>query len=383
MRIFQRLGLGLSSSLFSFLLVIFALFASVYFVLDTPGTLKQVLRQSGVYSIVIDNELIAQTDTSNKLLLDNPVVKQALQQAFPTSYVQTTSENNIDATYNWIHGLTPKPNYSVDVSGPKNTFADNLASAVEQKLNALPVCTKLVAIPTTPAEVLALTCRPIGVPVDRFVTAARDQATASNIFSQIADSTTKLTDKQGKPLTDKLSYVPTAHRYYIWSLYIIPAILLLCGVAIIFWSESRRAGLKRIARILIVTGIMSILLSILAVWAIGKGVHLLQDQSASLLAVQTKLLEVANLLGADLRNWWIGIGAGYIVIAIIILIALKLRGTKSVQQVKALNKSLGYNNNIPAAGTKFGPRTNDEVADTHEKSGQTTGQAPQHSRKIQ
>jgi hypothetical protein len=366
MMFFRRLGLGLATSLFSFLLIVFALFASVFFVLDNPGTLKTALSQSGIYNVAVSLTAQKQQGLGLALPLDNPEVKQALTSALPASYIQATSERNIDSTYDWIHGRVQKPTYVADVSQPKNAFANNISTLVEQKFSALPVCTKLIAIPTTAAEVLNLTCRPAGIPASLVAAAAQLQIAQSGVIDTVATSATTLQDNNGQSLTDKLSYVPKAHRYYIISLYVIPFLLLLSGTAIFFWSQSRRSALKVMARMLLVTGLLSIIFSLVAVWALGQGVHYLENSTTILAAVQGKLLDVANILGTHLRNWWIGIGAGYIVAAVTLMVLLKVKGARNTQQNEHLNAELGYNANIPSAGTTFDPHANKPPSDRPE-----------------
>lgn len=359
MGFFKRLGLGLTTSVFSLLLVVFAIFISIYMVLDRPDNLKQALRESDIYSIVIENTLTQQKEAleSSNLPLDNPEVKAAFDQAFSPEYVQSTSEQNIDATYDWLHGTTQKPNYQVDVSQPKEVFASNIQKLVSDKLGSLPACTKPseMVVPSNAEEVLSMKCRPPGLPTELVGLVAGEQVKSSSLFSEVANSVATLEDSEGRPLTDKLSIVPEIHRYYIASLYVIPAILLLCAVIIFFGSASRRWGLRTMGRILIGTGITTMLLSIAAIWLLGKGVDFLGDQNASIAALQTKLLEVAHIIGSQLRNWLVGIGGGYVLAAIALLCIGHFWGRKKEHENQALNSSLGYSTAIPKAGTTFDP----------------------------
>lgn len=355
MGLLQRLGLSLATSIFSLFLIVFAAFASVYMVLDKPPVVKQAVKDSGIYEVFLDHTLTQQRALAGNLPVDNPQVRQAVAAAFPVSYLQSTAEHNIDTTYDWVHGKRPQPDYSVDVSQPKNAFADNVATLVEQKAGSLPACTRPVMPPTTPAELLNMACRPAGLSAGQLAAAARTQAVQNTDFDRLASSITTPTDQQGRPLTDNLSFVPVGYRYYLMTLWIIPVVLLLCAAAIFFWSSTRNTGLKRLSRILFVTGIMSIILSIVAVWLLGKGVNFLGSQNNALLAVQGKLLTIADLLAAQLRTWLLGIGGAYILAGVGLFIIFKIRSRQALQRAKQLNSSLGYNPDMPSVGTTYNP----------------------------
>jgi hypothetical protein len=360
MGFFRRLGLGLSTSVFSSLVVVFALALCTYFVLDNSNEVKQALSKSGVYQVLVDSTLTQKKEQLGRYLpINNPEVQKVVRDSFSTSYLQNTTERNIDATYTWLHGLTQKPNYSADLSQPKSALADNLGMLVAQHLNGLPACTKTVALPTSVDDILSLTCRPIGVSSDFLVAATQLQVSQSNVFDRVVAPVLTFQDEQGKSLTDKMSYVPKAHHYFVMALYVIPAILLITGLAIIFWSETKRTGLRRLARILIVTGIISILLSLTVVWGLGKAARYMADSNADLLLLQGKVVEIAHILGEHFRNWLMGIGSGYALVGVILLVGGRLSGRSSMKQNKALNKSLGYSENIPTAGTRFDPTAAD------------------------
>lgn len=357
MVLLRRLGLGIVVLLFSVLLVVFALFASTYMVLDKPLTLKNALMTSGVYDVVVEKTLEQKNqELSAALPLDNPEVRQALKDAFPVSYLQSTAEHNIDATYDWVHGTTQKPDYRVDVSQPKETFAANLARLAETRMNSLPACTKMVEMPVTATDVLEMTCLPPGVPPSLIAANVREQATESKLLDDIAAATAAVKGKGGQSLADRMGFIPKAYGYYIISLYVIPVVLVLSALGVLYWSMSRRLGLRRVGGILLATGFISIGLAILIAWLLGFGARSLGNSDASWLALQSRLLEAAHLIGAQLRNWLIGIGAGYVVAGIAVLVLFKFKNRQNAEQNEDLNKSLGYSSDIPSAGTTFGPK---------------------------
>jgi hypothetical protein len=329
---------------------------SIYAVLDKPATVKSSLSQSGVYQVLVDNTLLQkQQQLSAYLPVVNSDVRKAVREAFPVAYLQSTTEHNVDITYDWVHGRTQKPQYSADLTQPKAALAENISRLVEQKMAGLPLCTGTMATPTTVADVLNLDCKPVGIPTSYLVAAARQGVEHSNVFGQVVTPVLTLQDGQGQSLTSSLSSVPKLYQKFILLLYVVPVALLLCGLAVLFWSEPRRQGLRTMARSLLIIGIITILLSLAMVWALGKGAQWASGSNNDLVLIEGKIVAIAHLIGAQLRNWLVGFGAGYIVIGIIFLLVARISGTKDAKQNKALNKSLGYNDNIPSAGTTFDP----------------------------
>lgn len=353
----RRLGIGLTASLFSFLLVLFALSITMYKVFDTPASLQKALRTSGIYDVFVEKTLTQkQKEGEINLPTDQTAqaaVNQATTGALSPGFIQKTTEQSLNQVYDWLHGRTKKLEVAVDITPAKTAFANNIAGYVQQKAAALPVCTHAVPPPTNLDELLALDCRPAGVSAEMLAGGARDQALNNQTFDQLTLTANNLKDDKDRPLGEKFEAVPKAHRYFILSLYVIPVILLLCAAAIIFGSATRRNGTKRVAHMLIWTGILSIVFAMLTAW----GLHRLGSSlsgSGEAVALQSNILRLVNSLASDLRLWWAGTGAIYALVGVGLLVVVRLIGKHTAHEVEALNKSLGYND-VPSAGTTFDP----------------------------
>jgi hypothetical protein len=358
MLFFRRLAVGCAATLFSLVLVVFALSISVFFVLDKPDTLKNALRTSGLYGSFVDATVAdKQQELGETLVLENPQLQAALKEAFTPAYLQSASEKNIDTTYDWLHGKIQKPDYSVDTSQPRAAFAANVKRLATERVAALPVCGPEVDMSVPPAAVLDMRCRPSNISVDEVASIISLHAENSYIIQDMAQSTVTIKDDNGQVLSDRFSFLPKIHTYFIWSLFIMPLALGLCVPALVFWSLSKRQGFKHIGRILLTTGLITIILAVAAAWLLGRGAEWLGGTNQVLVAIQGKLLEAGHLIGESLRNWLIGIGAGYVVVGIVALVGARIKN----------NQSLGYRSGIPAAGTMFDPakgtRPTDEPAD--------------------
>jgi hypothetical protein len=326
MDIFRRLGLRIARLLFSSSLSLVVIAISIFFVFETSGPLKQALQASGIYGASI-SDTMAEQETTTSLPTTDPGIQQALGAALPPSFLQSATEDIIDGTYAWIHETSTEPTFSVDLTSAKQRFADTLAVYIQQKLDALPTCTQVMYTPTTIDALLALTCMPYGTTSAEIATTVREQALASNIFpmGDSLDSST-LKDAQGHTLSDKLAFIPLLHSYFIAGLYALPLIAALSAIAILFWSESKRSGLKRIAWLLILAGATSVILAAAGLWLIQTGISLFGPSAVSTL--QGKLYTLAELLFTDLRIWWFVLGGVYITLGITFFIILRFHPVK-------------------------------------------------------
>lgn len=342
MNILRRFGLSIVISLFSLVTLSFALGIGAYFVLDRPAPIEQALRSSGIYEVFVGQAIISNSG-QDSAELQEPGVQQALQKAFPPSYLQTNTEAVINATYDWVHGVTQSPQFSIDLTGPKATFADAISQYTTQRLGALPRCTVATAPPTDIQSALALTCLPKGVSVASVGALVKQDAATVGPFKQASNSLsdklpgqTRVTSSAIKPgsISGKLAVIPKAHHYFVLGLYIAPLLLLLCGVAIIFWSATKRAGAKHIARTLITIGVLTILSSILSTIASEKLGKLLVEQQGSLATLQTHIVNIMTAISKDLQFWWIICGGAYILIGVIIFVILGVTKQRQPKQPK-------------------------------------------------
>lgn len=321
MTILRRLGLSLAVLLFSFSIGLVAVFISLYFVIGTPQPLKQAINKSGIYDVPIGSALVQQEGAVTVPIAD-PALQQALNQAAPPAFLQSSSEQIIDGTYGWIQGKTPMPSFSIDLNPVKHKFADNIAAYVKQKFDTLPACDQIVTPPTSVDEVLAITCKPIGVSSDTLASTAREQIIAREPF--LAGSSTIdaniLKDAQGQPLIDTLAVVPTAYNYYLLSLYVLPLIIVLSALGIIYWSATKHAGLKRVAWLLISTGITGIIAATVGIWLLDTLFSAASTSDLASGALQEKVLIIVKTLAVELRTWWLGFGIGYLLAGIALLI---------------------------------------------------------------
>jgi len=366
MNILRRLGLTFAIPLFSLLLFLLPLFIGLRFVLDTPQPLERALQSSGVYQAAADSLIKQKIQQANQgteigTALSDSGVKQSLAQAITPTYLQNNTEQVLTSIYDWVHGTVARPTFAINLQPVKTGFADNFAIYVAQKIDALPTCTSPITPPTNVNDWLALTCKPAGLTAATISDAIKQEAsqlqlTEGNNGDVLGANDIK--NKEGQSVFDKLHMVPKIHHYYIISLYVIPVLGVLCGLAIVFWSATRRKGAGHIGRTLITTGIIDVIFAWASIWILNKAVELSANRSSVISDLQTPILKALDSLSNQLQLWWIAFGAGYVVIGVVVLIIVRTTRPKQPIRAAAANHILDLAEPIAPFGsqrTSFNP----------------------------
>lgn len=365
MKLLRQLGLTFSATLFSLAVFGFAMAIGIYMVFRTPAKLESALQQSGVYSAAatsVINQSVQRSGT--QLPLNDPGVQSAIKAALPASTVQQNAEQVINSFYDWIQGRTQTPDFSVNITGIKSNVSDNVGSYLRQKLSALPTCPPGTMMPQNTNDIFNLTCIPRGVSIDQLVAQGTAAADNSGVLKDNTVTANNLKTADGQTLTQKLNNIPKAYHDFVEALFALPLLAVLTSLGVVFWSATRRTGLRRLSVTLITTGIYSTLIALVAAWGLDRAANALaSQQSGGLTALESGLVKVGDILCGDLRHWWLMFGIGYIVVGIIGVIIVRATRPKGpalahaladeVQGGEAGQHPLGHNRDIPQAGTTF------------------------------
>lgn len=321
MDVLRKLGLGLAVTIFTVSSLALAFFAGLYTIANSPQTLENALSGSALFT-QLQQTVVAQASSS---LPDDPGVQAALRQAVSPTFLQHSSQQLVANIYSWAQGTTPTPSFGVNISSVKTSFADNITTYLQQKLATLPPCTERITPPESLDDILALTCLPPSITPEIIASTARQDVLNSNLLGvdNTVDVSNEIGSSPGKTLTEQLAIIPQLYHLYLISLYILPVILLLCSLAIVFLSATKRGGIKRVAWLYISTGIVSGITAVGSVWLLGI--------LASLLGSTTTPGEVLTLiqtLASDIRQWWLIVSGVYIVLGIMLLIVIRLTRPK-------------------------------------------------------
>ena len=311
MQFVRKFLLVLLVPLFTILLYTVAIDVGFARIGTQPAAIKHILVKSGIYSSVVPSLLDQAkqvSGSSGTVSLTDPVVRAAANQTFSPQLVQNDTEAVIDGTYDWLNGTTPLPDFQIDLSSAKSDFAANVAKQAEQHLQGLPACPASSAVNFDP---LHTTCLPAGVtPASA---AAVLQSTIANgkgfLDSPVITANSIKSGNNNQPIfANQLKQVPEKYRLAKKTPLVLGALVLILGLAILFLSSTRSAGLKRIGIPLLVVGLL------LLAFAWGSNhvttKFLVPKVKVNNVALQNSVrVLVVNIEQAiDKSYWWFGAG---------------------------------------------------------------------------
>jgi uncharacterized protein YjeT (DUF2065 family) len=270
MDIAKKLALGLLSPLFIFLL--FATAFDIGFVRTAthPTTVKRLISESGVYDSLVPSALAQNktiTTSLGNISTADPAVQKAATQAISSQYVRQRTEAAIDNVYQWLDGGISQPNFKIDLSGAKGSFADSVAGSVQQRLAGLPACSavqNLAIAQSGQFDAVNATCLPSGVTAQ----AAAEQVKASLNNSQdflkdanVSAADIKSSDSSQSVFNDQLKNLPKLYRQAKRTPLILSILTILTGAGIVFLSRTWQRGLRHIGINLAVIGVIMMIFS--------------------------------------------------------------------------------------------------------------------------
>jgi hypothetical protein len=304
-----------------FLVLLYATAIDVGFVrIGThPATVKHILADSGVYQKIVPGLLNQAKQISGggaDVNLSNPLIKSAAQATFTPQFVQKNTETVLDGTYDWLDGKTPVPDFQIDLTGAKTTFANNVSQLAQQRLAGLPVCTIAQAQALSENfDALSTTCLPQGVTAASAASTLQSSILGGKGFldNPVITADSIKSGKDNKPIfSGKLKSAPTQYQRAKKTPFVLGALVVLVGLAVIFLGASRAAGLRHVGTSLIIVGVFLLVFA----WGINRLVSgtvaprfkvnnvVLQN------SVRTLMVDVEQAI--DKSYWWFG--GGYLVL---------------------------------------------------------------------
>lgn len=266
------------------------------------------------------------------LPINDPAIQAVAKQAFTPQLLQTSVEGFLNGTYDWLDGSSKDIAFSVDLSSAKQQLATGLGTYVENKVASLPVC------PNNPAaddyDAFSATCRPAALSA----TQAGSEFSA-NLLKQdflkdpvITADTLKIEGDgdQKTALTEdaKVAAVKTAYQRSSQTPLVLAILALVLAAAIVFLSSDRLRGIRRVAYIVVVIGVILLLIHA----GLGAASTKLTDKltlSGSESPQQTKLMiDFGKAVIGDVRSAIMPFVIGYIgagVAGVVIINILKKR----------------------------------------------------------
>jgi hypothetical protein len=264
--------LVLLAPLFSVLLFVMALDFGVLRIAGQPAGVKKIVADSGVYQTAVPDALAQAkqiSGSSTQIPLTQQAVLDAAGQAFTPQVVQQSTESAIDGIYDWLNGKSPTPDFSIDLTPVKATFASNVAQAAQKQAASLPIC----PTSTLPSnfDAFSATCLPKGISLSQIALNVQNDVMSGKGFLEhpvITANSVKTSD--GQPFfATKLKDAPKQFQRIKKTPTILTLLSIVVAVGIIFLSSSRRKGIRRVGITLVTVGVFMLIFA----WALNWGVN--------------------------------------------------------------------------------------------------------------
>lgn len=261
---------------FSFLLLLLAIDFAVVRSVGDPKQIKDILSENKVYETIIPNlldqakETAAKAGNGGELSLGDPAIQAAAKEAFSPQFVETTTETVIDSIFKWLEGGTPLPDFSIDLTQTKATFAGAVAQKAQQRATSLPACPR--GGQPSSDDPFKTECLPSGVTPASVGDSARTKMLNNQDFLKDPVITANSIKSEGTDksiFADQFADAPDYYQRFKASPWLIGLLALGLGAAVVFLSASRRKGLRHVGIILVIVGLGMLVLS----WGGNKAVN--------------------------------------------------------------------------------------------------------------
>jgi hypothetical protein len=266
-RVVKRLLIIIASTLYVWMIFLSVGLLEARFTIATPSTIKTWLQNSGTYGSLVDEQsklaTIQQIQANSLVQISQDEINQVARDTFPASSIQTDAEGVIDGFYGWFKGDTNGPEFKVDFSSRQAGFAKVMANKVEAKINALPVCTTTGRFSVQAFDPFKADCKPKGANIASEITAFEtDLETSKDILPQQvylgSDIKVDSGNGQKESIATVWSWVANVYKAVLYGPWLVIFLTLLCALALVFLSTSRRQGLKRFSGGLMFVGVVLI-----------------------------------------------------------------------------------------------------------------------------
>lgn len=278
-----------------------------------PDGIKKILSDSGIYTTIVpaalDQAKQASGNNGGSVPLTNPDVQTAAKNTFTPQFVQQSTNQVIDGIYHWLDGKTAQPDFKIDLSGLKTSFAAQVGAAAEKRAASLPQCTSRAQI-TSFQDPFNATCLPPGLtPATAGANASSALLNGQGFLENPVITADNVKSSNSSPLfTTKLKSVPQNYRRAKATPIILSLLTLLLIAAIISLSSSRQRGLRRVGITLLAVGIFMLAFSWGLNYAINRKALPNIKLDNAVLSSDVKLL-VTDISQAIDKNYWIFGGA--------------------------------------------------------------------------
>lgn len=288
-------------------------------VLGDSKTIGAALEESGAYErfvpLVIEDLSKNSDDEQTRQILADKGVQDAINSSITKDDVKTSAQSIIDGVYAWLEGKTKTPVFSVDLSKSSEELKTKLSAYAEQRSASLPACT-LEQLRTVNFEnnVLSIPCLPPGVTPTQIGQRFSQQATEEIDFlkNPVITNETVFKQSEAQQFEKDTAGAPRTYQNLQKNKWFTLALVIIMILLLILGRRNRMAGVKVVARTMIVVGIFLGLLWLLVSSTDTKN---LQGSEVAKIAL-TGFLYIAERI-MNIVKWfalgYIGLGVGTLV----------------------------------------------------------------------
>lgn len=266
-KFFKGLAIAVSGY-FVVLSLLFAANASVFtFVTSSEAKAKNIAEQSGIYDDLIPvliDELSKQEQQESEeaikqvgeIPIEDKKVKKLISQSFDEEFTRGASESLLGGVYGWLDGRTENPQFSVNIAQPKAEFINSASNYAITRMDKLPACsfeqlqanTQEIDVFSAPCAVPGVSKQAIKTELTKQINGREDSLLAKNNIRA-----EDFKDQNGGSVFADLKDAPGAFQTAKWLPLFLLALAFLAGGAIVFLSENRARGIRRVG----ITAILS------------------------------------------------------------------------------------------------------------------------------
>lgn len=261
---FRKLLLALLGIVLFVSLLGIALSTSSVLTVHNQEKVEQWLGESKLYEHFVSNAVqqgqaaVGSASENNVTSLSDTAVQDAAKSAFSQDLVRKSVSTVIESNYAWLRGETDTPEFTIDLSDAKRSFAEEVGTFTTTHLASLPACTNAQLATLQNTDPLRATCRPPNID---------PKVAGQEVTQQILDSDELLSNpvltaqtinpdpaSQKEPYYEKFSQLPKAYQFGEKLPYIFAGLIILSATVFMLLYSPKKRGIRWTSIILAVAG---------------------------------------------------------------------------------------------------------------------------------
>jgi hypothetical protein len=325
----RQVASAASTGLFIFLLCMFIAITGFVLILSSPPKMKSAISQSGFYDSLVSGILaqsqqqtVGLTNPIDTIPLDRPTIQTAIQTAFPPKLLQTQSETLIDGLYVWLQGQASQPDFKIDLTSAKASFALAMGNYTQARLSTLPACT--IATPIDTFDAFSSSCLPAGLDIPSEVQKVElEVATSTQFLPTTTLTASSFTGSSGQPLFQQLHELPGYYQTALRLPMVFAVLTIITGIVAVASNLHKRRALHRLGTICIGVGLFFIITALLLNSLFQNFTNSLNAQPTGSFFTQ-KFNQIFNQADKFINREYLILGAASMALGIVIYIAVNL-----------------------------------------------------------